>query len=188
MRGILHPGYNCLHVIVLGLAAGFHSLCTTAKKGPVHMGHVSVFGEPVATCCISAPCLNVLVTFVWCSVCHCLDVCVFCSPYIVLCAPLAGCVWCLYVPWPTCSSCWSAVLCAVSHCLDVFVACMVQLHVQCAIDHRWYLHVYVLLFMVSAPLSEGMCCFLWLMWAGYMRILCFLYLPLHVHVLIDYRL
>ena len=146
------------------------------------MGHVFVFGEPAAGCIrISAPCLGVCVPFVWCSVCHCLEVRFACLPYVVLCAPLAGCVWCLYGPWPMCPCCWSAVLWAVSHFLDVVVACMLRLHAQCAIYHRWCPHelpgcvcCLCLCFMV---LSEGVCCVLCLLWAGYMCILCFLYLP-----------
>ena len=43
-------------------------------------------------------------------------------------------------------------------CLDVFVA-------------------YVLCFMVSAQLSEGVCCTLSLMWTGSLCIVCFLYFP-----------
>ena len=94
------------------------------------MGCVSILCALVGACYTSAPCLGVLVPCVWYCVYHCLEVCFACSSYVVLCAPLTGCVRCLhvYVPWPMCTCCWSAVLCVVSHCLDMFVACFLQLH------------------------------------------------------------
>ena len=89
----------------------------------IHVGCVIVLGAPVAACCVSAPCLDFLVPFVWRTVCHCLEVfCLFaiCCPLFTLgWILLAGCALYLCGPCPVCSCCCSAILCAAMHCLDV---------------------------------------------------------------------
>ena len=146
------------------------------------MGHVSVLGVPVLACCMLALCLGVLVPL-----------------YGALCAIAWRCVlpvshmlsfvhtwldvfWYLHGPWLMCSFCWSAILRAVLHCLDVFwpACCGCVLSVPFAIGgiamHCLDVFVaYVLQFMFSAPLLEGLYSVLCLVLAGYMCILCFLY-------------
>ena len=148
------------------------------------MGHVFMLGAQVVAGCISAPCLVVIVSFVWCSVCHCLEVCFACLLYVVLRARLAGCAWYLYGSWPMCSYCWSAILCAVLHCLDVLwpacCGCMLSVLFTIGGISMYCLNVfvaYVLCFTVSAPLSEGLCGILCLVLAGSTCARCFLHLP-----------
>ena len=119
------PRYDCLDVLALCLVAAFHSLCIASTNG-LSFYWQFVLAAPLAACCtcISTLCLDVFVAFAWCSVCHCLDVCLACLSCVVFYAPLAGCVWCLRAPWPVYTGYWSAVLYAV--CLNVFVACMLQ--------------------------------------------------------------
>ena len=166
---ILSLGYNRLHVLVFVLTATFHSLCTTAKKG------FSAYWP-----CLRARCTGGCTLYIStlpgyaCSLCMVLCVplpesvfCLFaiCCPLCTLGWILPFCVLCCIAwmcLWPACCGCMLSVLFTIGgipmHCVDVFVA-------------------YVLCLMVSVPLSEGLCGVLCLVWAGYMCILCFLYLP-----------
>ena len=163
MCSILLLGYKCLHVLVLGLADTFHSLDTTAKKGSVHKGHVIVLGAPVAACCISAPYLDVLVPFVWCTVCYCLEVCFACLPYAVLRSCLAGYSWLdaldtymghgLCVVFAVLPSCMLSVLFNIGgipmHCLDVFVAYVLCSSVRCSVLGGGWPYMYSVLLISS---------------------------------------
>ena len=90
MCSILLPGYNRLHVLVLGLAAVFHSLCITAKKG------FSAYGLCIHAWCTHG-CMLCISTLPGCA-------CFLC---MVLCVPLPGGVfWRFAICCPLCMLAW----------------------------------------------------------------------------------